>query len=437
MSKENKDGILIFWFRRDLRLHDNTGLQKALDEGKPVLPIFIFDREILGKLENKKDRRVDYIRQALDAMNRELKKKNTSMRVFHGKPFEIFKKLDREYRIRGVYCNRDYEPYAIARDKEIYNWFKKKDIPLRAFKDQVIFDKDEILTQSNSPYKVYTPYSKAWRDKLDAKAYTSVKMNFKNILELPYHAVPELKDIGFEKTDMKFETPHLDASVIDTYDKTRDFPAKNGTTRLGIALRFGTISIRKCVQYALEHNDTWLSELIWREFFMQILYHYPRVVDHAFKEKYDRIKWRNNEKEFEKWCKGETGFPFVDAGMRQLNETGYMHNRVRMIVASFLVKDLLIDWRWGEAYFAEKLNDFELASNNGNWQWAAGCGCDAAPYFRIFNPATQIDKYDKNRKYIEKWVPEFEKDAYTKPIVNHKEARERTLDAYKKAVDKD
>ncbi len=432
MPKRNK--VSIFWFRRDLRLEDNVGLSRALNSSFPVLPIFIFDTYLLEKLENKKDRRVDYFHQALQQMNQQLKQKNGKITTFFDAPMPVFKALSEKYDIQAVYCNRDYEPEAIKRDTAIYQYFKAKNIPFKAYKDQVIFDKSEVVKNDGAPYKVYTPYANKWRQTLQEKEVQSIKMNWENLLQQDFKKIHSLKDIGFEKTDMNYVKPVLDRSIIDDYDKTRDFPAKNGTTRLGIALRFGTISIRKCVAFALKHNQTWLSELIWREFFMQILYHFPKVVHHSFKPKYDRIEWRNNEKEFELWCQGKTGFLLVDAGMRQLNQTGYMHNRVRMVVASFLVKDLLIDWRWGEAYFAQQLNDYELASNNGNWQWAAGCGCDAAPYFRIFNPTAQIKRFDKDFEYIKKWVPEMNTKQYPEPIVNHQEARKRALVTYKKAM---
>lgn len=430
----NKNKVTIFWFRRDLRLEDNIGLSKALNSEFAVLPIFIFDPDILEKLGNKKDRRVDYFHQAVQSINKDLNQKGSSIRTFFDRPLSVFKSLMEKYDIGEVYCNRDYEPDAIHRDTEIYQFLKEKEIPFRAFKDQVIFDKNEIVKQDGKPYKIYTPYANKWRETLQKEDYQPVKMNWNNLYQLDFKKMLSLKEIGFEKTDMTFGKPVLESKIIDNYDKTRDFPAENGTTRLGIALRFGTFSIRKCVAFALEHNQTWLSELIWREFFMQILYHFPKVVNHSFQKKYDQIEWRNNEKEFDLWCRGKTGFPLIDAGMRELNQTGHIHNRIRMLVASFLVKDLLIDWRWGEAYFAQKLNDYELASNNGNWQWAAGCGCDAAPYFRIFNPTTQIKKFDKNFKYIKKWIPEFDTKNYPEPIVDHKEARERALRIYKNAV---
>ena len=429
-----KTKVSTFWFRRDLRLKDNVGLSQALAYGFPVLPIFIFDKNILEALENKNDRRVDYIHQALSVINLELREYHSKLATFYGNPLEIFKQLSGKYDIQAVFCNRDYEPQAIERDTEIYNFFKTQNVPFKAFKDQVIFDKNDIVKNDGAPYTVYTPYSKKWKKLLTQKDYLAHQADFTHFLKQDFTQIHSLENIGFNPTDIHFKAPKLDAEIIDEYDKYRDFPALQRTTQLGIALRFGTISIRQCVAFALNLNQTWLNELIWREFFMQILYHFPQVVTQSFKAKYDNIKWRNNEPEFELWCSGKTGYPIVDAGMRELNETGFMHNRVRMIVASFLCKHLLIDWRWGEAYFAEKLNDYDLSANNGNWQWAAGCGCDAAPYFRVFNPALQTEKFDKNLEYIKRWVAEFETSAYPQPIVEHSFARDRVLSAYKKAL---
>lgn len=429
-----KNKISVFWFRRDLRLEDNVGLCKALASGFPALPIFIFDETILGQLEDKNDRRVDYIHQALSAMNLELKNYGSKLTSFYGKPLEIFHQLSEKYDIRSVFCNRDYEPKTIERDTEIYTFFKNKNIPFKAYKDQVIFDKNEVVKNDGTPYTVYTPYSKKWKELLTAKDYQAHQSNFTNFLQQDFKEIHSLSEIGFEPTDIHFETPQLDEKIISGYDQYRDFPVLQCTTQLGIALRFGTISVRKCVAFALAYNQTWLSELIWREFFMQILYHFPKVVNQSFKAKYNNIQWRNDEQEFERWSAGKIGYPIVDAGMRQLNETGYMHNRVRMIVASFLCKHLLIDWRWGEAYFAKKLNDYDLSANNGNWQWAAGSGCDAAPYFRVFNPITQTEKFDKNMEYIKKWLPEFGTENYSNPIVEHSFARERALKVYADAL---
>ena len=429
--------VSVFWFRRDLRLEDNAGLSQALASGFPVLPIFIFDKDILKCFEDKKDRRVDYIHQALSKINIHLRSYNARLNTFYGNPLDVFRILSKEYAIQSVFCNRDYEPKAIKRDSGIYNFFQDKNIPFRAYKDQVIFDKNDVLKNDGMPYTVYTPYSKKWKELLKEEHYKPCKADFDQILKQDFKEIHTLTEIGFEKANITFETPELDVSIIAQYDKYRDYPALQRTTQLGIALRFGTISIRKCVAFALKHNQVWLNELIWREFFMQILYHFPRVVNQSFKAKYDNIKWRNVEGEFQQWCEGKTGYPVVDAGMRQLNETGYMHNRVRMIAASFLCKHLLIDWRWGETYFALKLNDYDLSANNGNWQWAAGSGCDAAPYFRIFNPAIQTEKFDKDLAYVRKWIPEFGTDEYPKPVVEHSVARERALKVYGDAVNGD
>lgn len=430
------DKISIFWFRRDLRLKDNHGLYQALESGKKVLPIFIFDEDILDLLENKSDKRVDFIVQALQTLNSFLKSKNKGIKIFKGKPLEIYKKLTENYEIEAVYSNEDYEPYAIKRDQEIANFLASKNIAFHQFKDQVIFHKDEIVKADKKPYTVYTPYSKLWLNefqKVDLQGFTSEK-KLDNLLDIPFEEF-KLEDIGFQKTELTFEVPEADLHIIKTYEETRNFPALKGTTQLGVHLRFGTISVRKLAKIAKENNLTFLKELIWREFFMQILYHFPHVANHSFKPKYDAIPWENNPEFLEKWKAGKTGFPIVDAGMRELNATGFMHNRVRMITASFLIKHLLTDWRIGEAYFAEKLMDYDLSANNGNWQWCASSGCDAAPYFRIFNPDEQQKKFDPDFKYIKKWIPEFGTKYYPKPIVEHKKAREKVLKVYKEALD--
>lgn len=426
--------VVIFWFRRDLRLDDNTGLARALASGYRVLPLFIFDTEILDRLDDPYDRRVDYIHQALTAMQQILQRCQSGLHVFRGTAQAAFTEYIRKYKVQAVYCNRDYEPDAIRRDAAVKELLLAKGIMLHSFKDQVIFDQSDILKQDGAPYTVYTPYAKKWRSTLNTEQLQEQELHTEHFYKSPGNDIPSLGKIGFTRTGLQFETPELDTAIISDYHKTRDFPAlQSGTTQLGIALRFGTISIRKCVAFALQHNEVWLSELIWREFFMQILFHFPGVVSQSFKTQYDLIEWKNDEAEFARWCAGDTGYPIVDAGMRQLNQTGFMHNRVRMIAASFLCKHLLVDWRWGEAYFAQKLNDYDLAANNGNWQWAAGCGCDAAPYFRIFNPYTQTLKFDKELKYIKTWNPDFDQQI-TPPIVNHEAARERALKTYKKAL---
>jgi len=428
--------ISIFWFRRDLRLYDNTGLYYALQEDNPVLPLFIFDTEILDDLKDKNDARVTFIHNQITKINNQLKEIDSGILVKNGKPEDIFKALIEKYDIQSVFTNRDYEPYALERDEKIDNILKHHGIGFYDFKDHVIFEKDEILTGSNEPYKVFTPFKNKWLEKLETGHLHPFEIK---LVKIKFHSfspsVPTLNDIGFERSSIEIPEKKYDRDIINNYDTDRDFPAKNGTSRLGIHLRFGTISIREAVSIAKETNDTWLNELIWRDFYSMILANFPHVVSKAFKEKYDAVPWRNNKEDFQKWCDGKTGYPIVDAGMRELNETGYMHNRVRMITASFLTKHLLIDWRWGEAYFAEKLLDYELASNNGGWQWAAGTGTDAQPYFRIFNPYSQTDKFDKQNNYIKKWIPELNTDQYPKPMVDHKEARQRALDTYKSALD--
>lgn len=428
-----KNKVVLYWFRRDLRLEDNTGLSKALASGYPVLPVFIFDTEILSRLEDKKDRRVDYIHQALSAINEQLQQHQSGLLTFHGTAATAFTTWMEQYDIQAVYANRDYEPKAIARDQQIKALLEASGISFYTYKDQVIFDQSDVLKPDQGAYTVYTPYAKKWRSLLQAEHLQEQQVLPGNFHQTEALALPGLDQLGFSKTDMNFSKPQLDPELIKNYGKLRDYPAAQGTTQLGIALRFGTISTRQCVAFALAHNEVWLSELIWREFFMQILFHFPRVVHQSFKTQYDFIEWNNNEEEFQLWCTGSTGYPIVDAGMRQLNQTGYMHNRVRMIVASFLCKHLLIDWRWGEAYFAQKLNDYDLSANNGNWQWAAGCGCDAAPYFRIFNPTTQTLKFDKELKYIKTWNPDFEQEIKP-PVIRHEVARERALQTYKKAL---
>lgn len=429
--------VTIFWFRRDLRLDDNAGLYHALKSEHPVVPVFIFDTNILDDLEEKEDKRISFIYDTLQGLQKELVKKKSTLHVLHGTPEECYKKLIKKYDIAEVHTNTDYEPYATERDKKIAELLLEKNIRFFKHKDQVIFQKGEVLKDDGDPYVVYTPYSKKWKAALKdfhLKPYPTEKY-FKNFYKQDEIKLPSLKSLGFNEINYYTVKPKLDKDIAKTYNKTRDYPAQEGTTRLSVHLRFGTVSIRKLAAEAKELNQTLLNELIWRDFYQMILWHYPRVVNESFHKDYDNIKWRNNEKEFEQWCNGETGFPIVDAGMRQLNETGYMHNRVRMIVASFLTKDLLIDWRWGEAYFAKKLLDYDLAANNGGWQWAAGCGCDAAPYFRVFNPELQTKKFDPDLEYIKEWVPEFEDiSKYAKPIVDHKEARERCLKVYKAAL---
>ncbi|MCC8410803.1 DNA photolyase family protein [Mucilaginibacter sp. UR6-1] len=435
----DKQPVSIFWFRRDLRLDDNAGLYRALKSGNPVLPIFIFDREILDDLKEKDDARVTFIYQVIEELKAELKKHHSDLLVFYDTPEKVFKNLLKEYPVAEVYTNHDYEPYATKRDGDIAILLKKQGIELKTYKDQVIFERDEVTKDDGKPYTVFTPYKKRWLQTLKPfyiKPYPNKKY-FKNLHKFRAPAMPALKEMGFEKSNRTFPDKSY-KDVIDDYAKTRDYPAIQGTSRMGIHLRFGTVSIRQLAADAYKcHEKTWLNELIWREFYMMVLHHFPHTMDHAFRPEYDRIKWVNNEEYFKAWCEGRTGYPLVDAGMRELNETGYMHNRIRMVTASFLSKDLLIDWRRGEHYFAEKLLDYEMASNVGGWQWAAGSGTDAAPYFRIFNPESQQKKFDPKLEYVKKWVPEYaDFTKYPKPIVDHKEARERVLKAFKDALRK-
>jgi len=448
-----KTKINIHWFRRDLRMNDNHALFTALSGDFPVLPIFIFDPNILTHLP-KKDARVQFIHSTLASIHEQLISVGSALRVFHCTPEEALEQLTQEFDVQNLYANRDYEPNARSRDKRIYDSLKEKGITFIGKKDHVIFEASEVTKDDGLPYTVYTPYSKKWKARLVShpiNCYRSedLQSNFLQTRTTDFHsqgamqgpsegvsegAMQELEQIGFEKTAIKFPSIQLNAHAIQNYHLHRDFPAIEGTTRMSLHLRFGTVSTRSLVLYGLTSNEKWLNELIWREFYQMIIYHFPDTVDKAFKPAYDFIEWNNNENEFQLWCEGKTGYPLVDAGMRELNETGFMHNRVRMVVASFLTKHLLIDWRWGERYFAEKLLDFDLASNVGGWQWAAGSGCDAAPYFRIFNPTSQMEKFDKQNEYIKKWVPEFNTAKYSEPIVEHTFARNRCLEKYKEAL---
>lgn len=435
MSKK----VILFWFRRDLRLQDNCGLYHALKQEEEVLPFFIFDRQILDDLKEKDDARLSFIHRQLRNINQTLQEsKQTTLISRYGNPLEEIKKLCKAYNVKAIYTNHDYEPYAKERDEQVKQMLNNQDIAFHTFKDQVIFEKEEVVKGDGEPYLVYTPYSKKWLATLnnsDLEPYTSALM-FDNWKKHQAEALIPLNDMGFRESSITIPNANLTDRTLDVYEDERDSPPKDSTSRLGVHLRFGTVSVRQIAKQAKGKSLTFLKELIWREFFMMILHHYPKVVDHNFNSKYDAVEWRNNEEEFEKWCKGNTGYLLVDAGMRQLNKTGFMHNRVRMLVASFLTKHLLIDWKWGEAYFAQKLLDYELSSNNGNWQWAAGTGVDAAPYFRVFNPITQVDKFDKNHTYIKHWLEDYGKPSYPEKMVEHKFARQRALDTYKAAINK-
>ncbi len=419
---------VLFWFRRDLRIEDNTALFHALRANPEVVPLFIFDINILSELP-KDDPRVGFIYDTVVSIKSRLEEMGSSLLILHGDPIQLIKSMVPV----AIYTNRDYEPYAIERDELVKQLLEGQGSGFHTFKDQVVFEKSEIVKDDGSPYTIYTPYMRKWKNELanqDTNSFSVAPM-YSNLLKckpLPY---PSLGEIGFESSQIAIPPQTLDKSIVDNYHNTRDIPAIVGTSKLGLHFRFGTVSIRELVRVAIKMNETWLNELIWREFFMMILWHFPEVVTNTFKPQYNDLPWHNNDQHFKLWCEGKTGYPLVDAGMRELNATGFMHNRVRMVTASFLCKHLLIDWRWGEAYFAAKLLDYELASNNGNWQWAAGTGCDAAPYFRVFNPTRQQERFDPDFTYIKKWVAEFNSPSYPQPLVNHDEARKRAIDFYK------
>jgi deoxyribodipyrimidine photo-lyase len=444
--------ITLFWFRRDLRLDDNAGLYQAIKNNENVLPIFIFDRNILDDLEDKKDARVMFLHQTLSAMKQKLEANGQSMLIKYGKPDEVWQEITQEYNIKSVYTNHDFEPYALERDEEMRVFLESKNINFYTFKDHVIFEKNEVTKDDGKPYTVFTPYSNKWKAALKKrmskvintegeteeisyffKSYPCEKYAHK-FLKINPLSIPPLEAMGFQESHIAIPSVEVSRGLIRNYDKTRNFPRLKGTSQLGIHFRFGTISIREKARNAQNLNETYLNELIWRDFYSQIMHHFPHVIGNAFRPQYDRIPWREDAAEFQKWCEGKTGYPIVDAGMRELNTTGFMHNRVRMIVASFLTKHLLMDWRLGEAYFAKKLLDFDLASNNGGWQWAAGCGTDAAPYFRVFNPTEQQKKFDTDFVYIKQWVPEYGTKNYPAPMVEHVFARNRCLEVYKKAL---
>lgn len=435
---------VLFWFRRDLRLHDNCGLFHALSSGHPVIACFLFDRHILDQLEDHDDARVSFIHQSVTQLKSEIQKRGGDLHVLHGLPEVEIPKLALTHSVHSIYANHDDEPYSLKRDSKLKDWSQSNHISFHTFKDHLIFERDDVLKPDGKPYTVFTPYSKTWKTRMIESGResdgtlccfrtfaSSERKGWKNLPALP---VPSLDDLGFQATTIAFPNPDVKLSIIQHYHQTRDIPSIDGTTRLGVHLRFGTISIREQARLACTTNEVYLNELIWRDFYAMILYHFPHVVEGPFRREYDQIEWRNTETDFHSWCEGKTGYPLVDAGMRQLNQTGWMHNRVRMVVASFLAKHLLIDWRWGEHYFARKLLDYDLASNNGGWQWAAGCGTDAAPYFRVFNPTAQQNRFDPGLAYVKSWIPELDTSEYPVPMVDHKFARERCLAVYKSGI---
>lgn len=428
--------VNIFWFRRDLRLEDNHGLYRALSAGLPVLPIFIFDKKILSELQDPGDRRIAFICQSIQKIKDKLREFNSDIHVCHGNPVEVFQDILKKWRVNSVFTNHDYEPYAVNRDKEVQALLSQHGADLFTFKDQVIFEKSEIIKKDQKPYTRYTPYAHAWKlafSNQGSAHYPSLEL-LEHCIKIPAQPLPTTSSLGFDIPDhWKFEPVNLSTDFLHSYESTRN-DLSMSTSRISVHLRFGTVSIRHLVALAAQHSAGFLSELIWREFFMMILWHFPQVVTQCFTPKYEHLNWQNDPENFQKWCDGSTGYPLVDAGLRELNETGFMHNRVRMVTASFLTKHLLIDWRWGEAYFAKKLTDYDLASNNGNWQWCAGCGCDAAPYFRIFNPVTQAEKFDPDRTYIKRWVQT--ESNYPLPIIDHHDARQKALAFYAEVLNK-
>ena len=431
-----KPSVTIHWFRRDLRLEDNHALFRALSEGGDVLPLFIFDTNILDELEDRADRRVDLIHRALAGLIERIETHGGSLIVEQGDPLQVWKRILQRFTVRAVYVNRDYEPYARERDRTIRGFLEINDIPFITCKDHVVFEKDEVVKDDGTPYTVYTPYMKRWRSLLRPDHYAAFPSESKldRLAKVPPLPLPTLEEMGFATSDLVLPLLRLDTDTLAAYATDRDRPDRPGTSMASTHLRFGMVSVRALVRATMPASDKYVNEIIWREFYSQILWHFPRVVTESFKPAYDRIPWRNDPDEFNCWCEGRTGYPLVDAGMRELNTSGLMHNRVRMVVASFLTKHLLIDWRWGEAYFAAKLLDFELSSNNGNWQWASGSGCDAAPYFRVFNPAIQLARFDPLLKYVKQWLPEWPSANYVRPMVVHEAARDRAISTYRKAL---
>lgn len=428
--------VILFWFRRDLRLHDNPALFSALQKNRNVLPVYIFDTNFLSKLENIRDPRVNFIFENITKLKSELEKLGSTLLVRHGETVDVIGQLIDEYRVKKIYTNHDYEPTAIKQENAVFKLLENNRIDFLTFKDHVIFEKDEVRKTDGNPFVVYTYYMRQWKSQFQRKKIEMLdpKPYFGNLVKCDPSPKFEIESIGFERFTYKFPPNKLHQETIRNYHLQRDIPSIRGTSRIGIHLRYGTVSIREIVEQAYKWNEIFLDELIWREFYQQILWHFPYIESKAFKPKYDEIPWRNDEREFQLWCQGRTGYALVDAGMKELNRTGYMHNRLRMITASFLTKHLLIDWRWGEAYFASKLQDYELASNNGGWQWAAGTGCDAVPYFRIFNPEIQMQKIDPKLNYIRRWIPDYNPNRYIKKIIDHSFARQRALKTFKEAL---
>ena len=432
-----------------MRLHDNRTLLAALDSGLPVLVAFLFDQDILDRLDNTKDRRVSFIHHEALKLKAELQEVGGDLLAAHGNPTTVWanwiEQLSKNgLKVREVHVGRDYEPYAQERDRQLSHWFDEQGITFKGTKDSVVFEKNEVTKDDGKPYTVFTPYSKKWRKALQpsdyACAHSAERLSQQQLIgigEMMQQQVPTLEEMGFEnvwKEGGLIPPTIVEDQLLKAYGEQRDFPSVPGTSRLSVHLRFGTVSIREALRQGLATSEKWTTELIWRDFYQTIVYHFPHSATDSFRPAYDAIPWLNDEEQFEAWCQGKTGYPLVDAGMRELAQTGFMHNRVRMVVASFLCKHLLIDWRWGERFFARHLLDFDLASNAGGWQWAAGSGCDAAPYFRVFNPTSQLQKFDKDLIYVRKWVPEYGTSLYPEPIVDHAVARVRAIETYRSVL---
>ncbi len=437
----------LVWLRRDLRLSDNRALNEAEKSSDEITIVFVFDTNILNRLKSKQDRRLTFIYESLNEISQTLEKKGSQLIVLYGDPKKEIPKLASQLGVNFVFANEDYESYAKSRDFHIKKSLAKQEISFSLHKDQVIFSGDEVLKSDGSPYRVFTPWKKQFHPSVVDEAKTSLKKMTKKSELKAFSKLKSLKSYGFKKTLSYVQGGEREAQKqlsgfldqLNSYSKNRDYPYLDSTSRLSVHLRFGTLSIREAIRACKgkrgEGPRTWLSELVWREFYFMILDQFPHVEKSSFKPEYQNIQWPGKNNHFKAWCEGRTGFPIVDAGMRQLNKTGFMHNRLRMVTASFLVKDLLVDWQRGEKYFAEKLMDYDLAANNGGWQWCASTGCDAQPYFRIFNPDSQTKKFDSGQEFVRKWVPEaFDTSSgYPGPIVDHRVQREKALSLFKSA----
>ena len=427
--------FVVHWFRRDLRWQDNRALDAALTSGHPVVPLFVFDKNILDRLDNQDDARITFLHDRISHMQGEASDLGGSLLVVHDDPINVLETLAENGMMKAVYTNEDYEPYAQTRDAAARNFLKTRGVAFHTFTDHVIQAPGEVTKPDGTPYTVFTPFSKRWHLNLsEENMKTSPSEKHLGSLHTWDSTLPSLDSIGFKRSSISAPEATITKNVLTQYSEMRDIPSVRGTSRLSVHLRFGTKSIREAAKEGFKYSEKWLTELIWRDFYQHVMHAFPHSMKDAFRPQYDRVPWRHNDEDFQRWTRGETGYPLVDAGMRELLATGFMHNRVRMVVASFFCKHLLLDWRLGERHFAAHLLDFELASNVGGWQWAAGSGCDAAPYFRVFNPTSQLQKFDRELTYVRKWVPEYGTESYPTPMVDHKMARQRAIDTYKNAL---